>query len=156
MIEMRSPLRCLSSKTACSYQSFASLVNVISEPCFGRSMVFVLFLTPQVLRCFFAALHFGRVEHRGAPRRHLRRLQLSQRRHSGQSLLTPKLRRSPISFLRGNPKLAERTAHPALSVGCLAAGSCVGSRQWSSACRILGRGSRGIPCWSLQLACRVA
>ena len=45
---MRSPLDSSSSRTACSYQLFASRVNAMSEPCFGRSMVFVLFLTAQV------------------------------------------------------------------------------------------------------------
>ena len=48
LIERRRPLGSLSSKTACSYQSFASLVNAMSEPCSGSSTVFVLFLTAQV------------------------------------------------------------------------------------------------------------
>ena len=55
LMETRRPLGSLSSKTACSYQLFASLVNAISEPCSGSSTVFVPFLTAQVVRCFFAA-----------------------------------------------------------------------------------------------------
>ena len=65
LIEMRSPFGALSSKIACSYQSFAALVKAISEPCDGRSTIFVLFLTAQVFRCCLAALHFARLEQGG-------------------------------------------------------------------------------------------
>jgi hypothetical protein len=72
LIERRSPLGSLSSKTACSYQSFASLVKKMSEPCPGSRTVLVLLLTAQVFRCFFAARHLARLEHEGLSGWHLR------------------------------------------------------------------------------------
>jgi len=72
LIEIRSPLGSLSSKTACSYQSFASLVKKMSEPCRGKSTAFAPFLTAQLWRCFLAALHFDLLEHGGPSGWHLR------------------------------------------------------------------------------------